>query len=81
MQKVYKFLILISLTLLTIYLINVNKTFVYNVVVFIVDIITPIFLGFVIAFLLYPLSLLLRKKFNKKVSNCLAFIIFILIVI
>lgn len=81
MQKVYKFLILISLTLLTIYLINVNKTFVYNVVVFIVDIITPIFLGFVIAFLLYPLSLLLRKKFNKKVSNCLAFIIFILILL
>ena len=81
MKKINQVLITFFLTLLTILLIKLCGPFFHVVFRFLLDILIPIILGFVVAFLLYPVSTFVNRFTKKRTSIIITFILFILFIV
>lgn len=81
MKKLFNKLVILILFLTSIYLINLNWTFLKSFLKFLTSVTIPIIIGFTIAFLLHPITLLLQKKISKNISNIIVFSAFLLVII
>lgn len=81
MKKLFNRLVILVLILTSIYLVNLNWSFLKSFLKFLTSITIPIIIGFTIAFLLYPITLLLQRKLSKNISNIIVFSSFLLIII